>query len=371
MDHIQINSLRLNNFRNYSHLDILFNQQINLVTGLNGAGKTSILDAVYYLANGKSYFSHLDGHIYKRGENFFRLEASFSIADSKYQLTVQSSDSRPKQIQIDEKAVKAIVEHIGRFPAFMIAPKDILILIDSSVERRRLIDKTISQVDKTYLKQLLNYNKLLKQRNAALKGFLKISRRDELIIDAFDNKLFEPAKYIYEKRKAYIQAITPIVNAHYSKLSSDREKIDLTYKSKLYSSEYTALMQASREKDYVMGKTHEGIHKDDLRISLGGHDIRKIGSQGQLKSAIIAIKLAQAEWVRDNISKVPILLLDDIFDKLDKERVRNLIDICSRQLQAQFFITDTDEERITAILDVMQLDYTHFKIENGSLVNAG
>lgn len=369
MDRIQIKSLRLNNFRNYINLSCQFNQHNNVITGLNGAGKTSVLDAIYYLSNGKSYHSHLDAYIYRKGETYFFLEGQYNIGDDEYNVQIQSSRDKPKVIKQDDKVMKSMADFVGNFPAFMIAPKDILILIESSVERRRLVDKTISQVDKFYFNHLVNYNKLLKQRNAALKQFLKQGRPDYLMIEALDSKMAEPASYIYETRCQYVKAISPIVNKLYAMISSESEELLLTYKSKLHKYNFLELAKTSQQRDLVMGKTHEGIHRDDLDIQLNGMDIRKIGSQGQLKTAIIAIKLAQVEWVKNNTEKSPLILLDDIFDKLDAMRVENLIDICANQLNAQIFISDTEADRVTRSLEQLELEYKHIKIVEGEIID--
>lgn len=369
MDRIQINSLRLNNFRNYESLQCSFNEHINVITGLNGAGKTSVLDAVYYLSNGKSYFSHLDAYIYRKSQDYFNLNSSYQIGEDLYNIVLKSSVKGGKQIILDDKPVKSITEYIGKFPAFMIAPKDILILIESSAERRKLIDRTISQVDKVYFKALLNYNKILKQRNAALKTFQKSGKIDYLMLDAFDENMLEPALYIYEKRKSYIDEISPLLNKYYSRISSDSETLKIEYKSKLHSKSLEELLKDSRQRDVIMAKTYEGIHRDDLSLFLDGLDIRKIGSQGQLKSAIISIKISQLEWVKLSNGKAAIILLDDIFDKLDSQRVENLIDICANELEAQIFITDTNESRVSDSLNTLKLKYKHIKIENAKLLD--
>jgi DNA replication and repair protein RecF len=368
---IRIHSLRLQNFRNYEKLDCVFDEHVNVITGLNGAGKTSILDAIYYLSNGKSYFSHLDSHIYRKSADYFNLRSTHFIGDDKFEISIVSGAEVSKQIKVDEKQMKSIVEYVGRFPAFMIAPKDILILVESSVERRKIIDKTISQVDPLYFKNLIEYNKLLKQRNAALKGFLKSGRQDFLMLDAIDGRMEEPAVYIYEARKNYLQEITPSIQALYDRLSDNSESVSISYKSNLDKNSLRELFQEYRQRDLIMAKTHQGIHRDDIKINLDGLDIRKIGSQGQLKSAIIAIKLAQVEWVRGKTSKAALILLDDIFDKLDSTRVMNLLDICASQLNAQIFISDTESERVNTSLDALKLNYSHYKIKDAKILNGG
>ena len=369
MDNIRLNRLRLLNYRNYESIECLFHEKINVITGLNGAGKTSILDAIYYLSNGKSYFTHLDSYIYRKTTDFFNINGFFQISEDNYELTIKSSRQKGKQITVDDKLIKTISDHVGRFPAFMIAPKDILILIESSAERRRLIDKTISQVDKSYRNHLIDYNRNLKQRNAALKAFQKNRNVDQLILDAFDGNMEAPANYIYEKRKLYLEEIGPVIAKYYTLLSEDKEEISISYKSKLNEIGFAELVKDSRQKDVLIAKSHEGIHRDDLSIQLNGMDIRKIGSQGQLKSAIISMKLAQLEWVKENTGIAALILLDDIFDKLDPNRVEKLIDICAKKLDAQVFITDTEKDRVCDSLKRLSLEYAHLCIENASIVN--
>lgn len=366
MERIRIDLLRINSFRNYEILNCSFHKHINVITGLNGAGKTSILDAIYYLSNGKSYFTHLDSVLYKKGDSFFNLKGEMYVEDERFPLMIKSS-SKGKEIKVDDKIIKSITEYYGRFPSYMIAPKDILILVESSIERRKLIDKTLSQVDKVYFNHLITYNKLLKQRNIALKSFLKNKKADKLLIEALNVKMYGPSKYIYEKRKSYVENIMPIVNKFYNLISTERENVNIEYKTKLHNQSLEYLFVESAARDYIMGKTHEGNHRDDLSIKLNGNDIRKFGSQGQLKSAIIAIKLAQIEWVKSQTGCIPILLLDDIFDKLDKERVFTFVKLCAEELEAQVFITDTDADRVVKTLDELKLNYRHFVVEEGKL----
>lgn len=368
MERIKIELLRINSFRNYDTENCLLHNHINVITGLNGAGKTSILDAIYYLCNGKSYFTHLDSVLYKKGSDYFNLKGDMYIQDESYPLMISSS-RKGKEIKVDDKVIKSITEYYGRFPCFMIAPKDILIIVESSIERRKLINKTLSQVDRLYFKNLLIYNKLLKQRNVSLKSFLKSGRKDKLLIEALNSKMVEPANYIYNKRNNYVKNIVPIVEEFYNQIATEKESVSIEYKSKLHDSNLESLFEQTEARDYIMGKTHEGIHRDDLTIKLNGFDIKKFGSQGQLKSAIISIKLAQIEWVKEQTGTVPILLLDDIFDKLDKERVHTFVELCSERLESQICITDTDSDRVVNTLKKLNLDYKHYIVNNGKIEN--
>lgn len=369
MDRIRIELLTVRNFRNYESLDCRFHPQFNVITGNNGAGKTSILDAIYYLTNGRSYFSYRDQYLYRHGEDYLRLGTKLFSGDEAFKVDINSSITTKKSIKLEDKAIPSIVGYVGRFPSFMIAPNDILILLDSSVERRKLIDRTLSQVDRVYFSHLLSYNKLLKQKNAALKQMRESGRQDLLLIESFNVKMSGPATYIHNKRKEYTSDIVPMINEFYKELSNDAEQIELNYTSQMNDSNYLDLQKSSAYKDIAAAKTLSGTHKDDIEITLNSYPIKKYASQGQLKSAIIAVKLAQLEYVRNITQKIPILLLDDIFDKLDKNRVQNFIKICHHKLKAQVFITDTDENRVEERLQQLDIDFSSFNIDNGQLMN--
>ncbi len=364
---ITLELLSISNFRNCESLNIQLDKGFNVITGLNGAGKTTILDSIYYLTNGRSYFTNQDKFLYKEGTDFFRIVGNINNEDSIIQCQISSSASSSKKIKVDDKVMKSISEYYGRYPSFMIAPKDIQILVESSVERRRLINKTLSQVDKTYLLYLLRYNKLLKQRNALLKSFQKGQAVNQLLVSALNNKMVEPAEYIHNKRKTYVEKITPIFNQYYNEISDEREKLSIAYHSNLTDKSIDNLFENSFSKDLVLAKTTEGIHKDDIILKINEKDIKKYASQGQLKSAIISLKLSQIDWVKAETGLIPILLMDDIFDKLDSERVEKLLEICENQLKSQIFITDTELGRIKFKLEKLNIHYKHFNIAEGNI----
>lgn len=368
MERIKIDLLSIWNYRNYEALKCRFSPFFNVFTGLNGAGKTSLLDTIYYLSNGKSYFSYRDIYLYRTGTDFFRLEADLYLNDEKSRIEISSSESTPKKIKMEGKQIKNRAVYIGRYPSFMIAPNDIAILLESSVERRKLINRTLSQVDTLYFKYLLIYNKLLKQRNAALKSMNESGRVDALLLETFNNKMIEPSNYIHEKRKIYTEEITPYVNKFYAQLSDDSEKLDVLYKCMLDDESLIELLKQNQRKDIYASRTTVGIHKDDLELKINGQDLKRYASQGQLKSAVIALKLAQLEYVRNISQKIPILLLDDIFDKLDNNRVQNFISICHDHLKAQVFITDTDNNRVIEQLNKLNIEHQGYNIELGKII---
>lgn len=369
MKRTTLDKLGITNYRNCSSIELTLNSEVNVFTGLNGAGKTSILDTIYYLTNGKSYFSNLDRYIYKEGASFFRIYGTLSVDGSSYQCQISSSETTKKSIKVDDKAIKKVSEYYGRFASFMIAPKDIQILVESSVERRRLINKTLSQVDKKYLVSLLDYNKLLKQRNAALKLYQKTRNINMLLINSLNAKMAPLAQYIYEQRQQYVTSIAPILSNYYKLLSDERELVTIGYRSALSEKSIETLLDESIEKDKIIGKTSEGIHKDDLILRINSQDIKKYASQGQLKSTIISLKLAQLDWVKKSSSIIPILLLDDIFDKLDSQRVEHLLSLCAQKINCQVFITDTDPGRVDNKLEKLNIEYSHYNVIEGSKEN--
>lgn len=365
MTHIRLEYLSLTNYRNYPSLVLDFPKKLNVITGLNGAGKTTILDAIYLSCNGKSYFTHLDRFIYKTGEEFFRVEARISDSEHQHNCKIISQIGKKKTLELDGKKLKTLADLVGRFPAFMIAPRDILILMDSSVERRKVMDRTISHSDRQYLTHLLKYNKLLKQRNALLKQAQKKGMSNNLLMESIDEGMLEPAEYIHHKRVEYLKSIEPLMTSYYQVLSDGSETISLSYKSQLNDNKLEALLRSSLRKDILLAKTSCGVHKDDLVISIDGKPIKKYASQGQLKSAIIALKISHMDWIMRITGKRPILLLDDIFDKLDAMRVEKVLEISSRDLTSQIFITDTDKDRVGKNLQKMELDYQEFVIKDG------
>ena len=368
MSNILLEYISLVNYRNYEKLSIALSHHLNVITGLNGAGKTTILDAIYHICNGKSYFSHLDRFIYKDNLNFYRIEAKIQDADQIFSIKIKSESGKKKVIALDDKKIESRADFIGRFPAFMIAPKDIQILMESSVERRKLMDRTISQSDRGYLIQLLKYNKLLKQRNAFLKANQGKVSADKVLLQSLDQAMAEPAQLINKKRKSYVDLLQPMLNKYYKSISGGSEKISVGYTSEVSLSSFLDIQKKNSTKDIFTGKTNGGIHRDDLDIKLEGRPVKKYGSQGQLKSSIIALKIAQIQWIIKMTGKKPILLLDDIFDKLDIKRVKQLLSICNRELTSQVFITDTDKDRVGKLLSEIGKDYKEFCIQSGTYV---
>lgn len=368
MQNIELVFLSLVNYRNYEALNLSLNQDIQVITGPNGAGKTTILDAIYYICNGKSYFTHLDRYIFRTETDFFRVEARINIDEETHKHALSSQSGKAKTFQVDDKKITSLAELVGKVPAFMIAPRDILILMESSIERRKVMDRTISLSDRVYLAHLQAYNKILKQRNAFLKQANKKGLSENLLLESIDQSMLEPSAYIFEKRKEYLSQIAPLINEQYKSISNKAESVTLAYKSELNNSSLQELQKQNLRKDLIMGKTNSGIHRDDISIFLDEKPIKKYASEGQLKSAVIALKLAQIEWIKLKTQKKPILLLDDIFDKLDQDRVRQLLKLANTELASQIFITDTDKDRVVTALNELGMDFNALNITNGEVI---
>lgn len=366
---MHLDRLILTNFKNYRSQKIELASKINCLTGLNGMGKTNILDAVYYLCMSKSHFNSTDNHLVLHEEEFFRLDGIFILDKSKKNKIVAKVQPRKSKVfESQDVAYEKLSEHIGRFPVVMIAPDDIALVTEGSEERRRLIDNTLSQLDRTYLQSLQVYNKVLEQRNALLKQFAQSHTFDAALLAVYDRQLTGPATYIFEQRIDLHNRLLPIFRHYYNVISGDREQPSFTYESGLHSGSMEQLLADNREKDRILQRTTAGIHRDDLQFVFSeGNPAKRFGSQGQLKSFLLAIKLAQYEVLRQLTGQNPILLLDDIFDKLDMERVRHLLTLLSGDQFGQLLITDTQEDRMLNIIKDLGVDFRHFKVQDGKI----
>lgn len=340
--------------------------ELNCFVGQNGMGKTNILDAVYYLCMCKSSFGLRDRHIIQHERDFFRLEGHFIRQAKKEKIVAKVQTGRNKKVvERNEVPYSRLFEHIGLLPVVMIVPDDTLLISGGSEERRRFMDNTLSQLDAAYLSQLLQYNKLLKHRNAALKQMAIEGGYDEALIGAYNRQMLAPAAVIYEKRAAFIQAFVPVFQQYYARISNERELATCVYRSQLADASFEDLLEESAGKDRILQRTTKGIHKDDLIFRLDDHEVKRFASQGQLKSFLLALKLAQYEWLRQEKGIAPILLLDDIFDKLDRQRVRHLIEVLIEKNFGQVFITDTHESRLEEIVAHLSKHYRKFQVQEG------
>jgi DNA replication and repair protein RecF len=337
-----LNKITLTQFKNYPISSFVFNERITGICGLNGKGKTNLLDAVYYLCFTKSYFSKSDALNVQFGSDGFRIEGSF---DNAKVICIYRGPAK-KELLLNDISYEKFSEHIGKFPCVMIAPDDIELINGGSEERRRFIDTVLSQMDFYYLQQLITYNKVLQQRNSLLKRFAESGKKDLHLLEVLDEQLIQPGNYIYTKRKDITEQAIPLVQQFYHQIADNNEKVTLQYESQLNKEPFESLLNQSREKDFILQRSSAGIHKDDIIMQLNGHVFKNISSQGQRKSLLFALKLAEFELLKTNKGFAPLLLLDDVFEKLDDKRMQNLLHWVCNENNGQVFITDTHRERL-------------------------
>lgn len=328
-------------------------------------GKTNLLDAIYYLCMGKSYFNTPDSLMAKHGEAFFRLEGHFERNGKKERIVAKVIPRKKKELERNGLAYQRLSEHVGLLPVVMIAPDDTYLVREGSEARRSFLDNTLSQIDNAYLNQLITYNKLLKQRNALLKQFGEHGRYDRAMVEVYDQQMLAPAQAIHNARSAFMQGFQPLVQQAYAQISGEAESIDCTYRSKLTDTPFSALLAEAAEKDRILQRSTVGPHKDDLVFEIGGYPLKRFASQGQLKSFVLSLKLAQYQVLREEKKVPPLLLLDDIFDKLDGQRVTQLLRLLQQQAFGQAFITDTDETRLSAIIRETGQPFLKYRITQG------
>jgi len=344
---LYLKKLSIAQFKNYPAADFYFNERIIGICGLNGKGKTNLLDAINYLCFTKSYFTKSDALIAQFGSDGFRIEGDFFSGDNqnKQKVVCIYRNAPKKELFLNDVPYDKFSSHIGKFPCVMIAPDDVEIITGGSEERRKFIDTVLSQMDPGYLQQLIVYNKVLLQRNSLLKRFAEQGNVDWNLLDVLDTQLIQPGLHLYTKRKNFTAELIPRVQKFYSAIAGNNERVELIYESQLNDNNFTDLLQKCREKDLVLQRSNSGIHKDDLGIQLDGRSFRNIASQGQRKSLLFALKLAEFEILKENKGFPPLLLLDDVFEKLDDERMNNLLEWVSKD-DGQVFITDTHRERL-------------------------
>ena len=361
-------SLKLTNFKNYELQSLEFSPRLNCLTGLNGMGKTNVLDAVHFLCLCKSHSGLPDKHLIKHETPFFRLEGIFQAENERVKIAVKLQQGQRKEIEREGVAFTRLTDYIGRFPVVMIAPDDISLVQDGSEERRRFLDTTLSQISPGYLQNLLVYNLLLKQRNALLKKFSEEKSFDAALLEAIDRQMPEPAAFLHAQRLELMRDFLPLFREFYIDISNGHEVVDIAYESDLTGKSLRELLNAGLEKDRLLQRTNAGPHRDDLLLQMDGQQVKKFASQGQLKSFLLAMRLAQYEVLRQQKGFAPILLLDDIFDKLDEHRVRQLIGLIIGRNFGQVFITDTQRSRLEGIVASFPGDYKIFDVSEGKVL---
>jgi len=340
-----LKSITLTNYKSFSSKAIKLDNNINCFIGPNGVGKSNILDAIYHLSFGKSYFNPISSQNIKHGEDFFAIKGSYLKNEKEETIIINFKKNDKKVIKRNNKKYEKFSDHIGLLPLVIISPSDRNLIAEGSEIRRRFLDSVISQSDKSYLDNIINYNKVLSQRNSLLKLFYKNKNIDINTIEVYDSQLEVIGESIFEKRKLFLKDFVPVFKDKYKSISNDNEEVDITYRTDLESEKLSILLKNSLEKDMFLQYTSKGIHKDDLIFNINNYSVKKFGSQGQQKSLLIALKLAQFDFLKNQTNNNPILLLDDIFDKLDKNRVKQIINLVSANDFGQIFISDTDEER--------------------------
>ena len=363
-----LKSLFLTNFKNYQQVELSFSSKINCFIGSNGVGKTNLLDAIYYLSMCKSYINPVDSQNIRYDEEFAVLQGEFLRLEKIEKIYCSIHKSKKKTFKRNKKNYRKLSEHIGLLPVVMISPIDANLISGGSEERRKYMDRVISQYDKDYLDKLIRYNRALNQRNQLLKDFAKKNYFDTETLDIWDEQLISLGSEIYEKRVRFTRELVPVFQTFYNTISEERENVRLEYSSHLQEEGMRKLLTDNMEKDRILQYTTVGVHKDDLFLTIEGHPIKKSGSQGQQKTFLVALKFAQFEFIKKIKDFTPILLLDDIFDKFDQQRVEQIIHLVSDNNFGQIFITDTSEEKLINILSKAKIDYSLFKVqENGEI----
>lgn len=340
-----LQKINLTNFKNHGNREFTFSQKFSAFVGANGSGKTNLLDLIYFLSMTKSYFNLTDQQLIKWDSDFLRIEAEFNSGN----LVVKLPQGKRKTITLNEINYTKASDHIGEIPVMIISPEDVNIIQGASEERRKLFDSVISQVDKQYLEALIQYSKTLEQRNSLLKLKAERPATDISVIAFYNQQLAHHGSYIFAKRKDVFERFEIIFQQYYNLICGEKEQVQWQYMSQLLNDDWETLFKQNLSKDFILQRTSAGIHKDDFEFSIHGEKIKKFGSQGQQKSFSIALKLSLYQYLYEMKGQAPILLIDDVFDKLDKNRMKQLVQILQTEKFGQVFITDTDEARLREV----------------------
>lgn len=362
-----LDKIIVSDYRNIALQEISFSRKINCITGNNGEGKTNLLDAVYYLSMGKSAFQQSDRYLFRHGADSFAISGLYSMENGKQSRFSVSVGQGAKKMKADEKAYQRLSDHIGVLPVVMVSPYDTALVDDSGEERRRFLNMLISQVDRKYLHSLQAYNRILAQRNSLLRS----GEPDRSLMDVLDVRLADAADYIYNKRCDFISDLSTSVGRLYGSVSGTAQEASIGYRSEMKSSPagLYGILVATRERDSILGYTSHGIHRDDLDFVLDGTPLRRAGSQGERKSFIVALKFAQYSIMKDIYGFSPIMLLDDLFDKLDPSRVSNLLKMVLDKGFGQIFLTDCNKVRMRSVVDALTEDKAYFEVRGGVFSN--
>lgn len=364
---MHLENLRLVNYKNYAGLEIDLNSSINVFVGKNGSGKTNLLDAVYFLALTKSAFAATDLQCIRKGETFSMLSGRFREGDKVLEISTGIQPGTKKVFRVNGAEYDKLSDHIGRIPLVLMAPDDTDLVREGSESRRKFFDGIISQVDKVYLETLIRYNQALKNRNSMLRMFADKGKTDFLALESYDRILADAGDYIYKRRVAFAAEFQPVFQRNSRLLAGDGEMTKLAYTSQLHESEFADGLKQNRQKDLILQRTSFGIHRDDYEFHLETGEMKRFGSQGQQKSFVIALKLAQYEVLRTYKGYRPILLLDDVFDKLDDDRIERLLTRIHED-SGQMFLTDARPDRTAGLLrGIGDMPAAVFKVDNGTI----
>ena len=352
----KINHINLTQFRNAHSAAFSFENRITAICGLNGTGKTNLLDAVYYLCFTKSYFNKTDSSAVEKGSNGFGLHGSFSLSSNIIPVSIILRESGKKELLVDQEPITPFSSHIGKFPVVFIAPDDVILITGASEERRKFIDTLLCQLDQDYLLQLIRYNKFLQDRNKYLKNVAG-SFVDNILLDSFDEQLVQSGIFLLKKRTAFLEGFIQSVVDSFAFISTEKENPLLLYMPSTSVAEYQSAMQKARQKDILLQRTSVGVHRDDIDIVMNEMPFKQAASQGQKKSMLFALKLASFNALKLHFGYEPILLLDDIFEKLDQERLSRLLDWVCIQNNGQVILTDTHHERVNDALSDISLPF--------------
>lgn len=365
-----LKKLSVLNFKNYPEAELSFSKQINCLTGNNGEGKTNILDAIHYLSFCKSFFNPIDSQNILHNAQFFMIQGVFEMPEQDDEVYCGLKRNQKKQFKRNKKEYARLADHIGLYPLVMISPADSELITEGSESRRRFIDSVIAQFDRDYLENLISYNKVLSHRNALLKQFGDSRKFDKTSLEIWDMQLIEHGKKVHASRQKFVNNFVSTFQSYYELISGGKEKVNIQYISHLNENAFADLLEKALNRDRAIEYTTVGIHKDDLEFTINDYPIKKFASQGQQKSFLIALKLAQFDFIKKIKNITPILLLDDIYDKLDDLRVKQLMEIVSSDNFGQLFITDTHPTRLGDLFQSSDVDYKVFRIANGAVLLA-
>lgn len=353
----------ISDYRNIQLQELEFSPNVNCISGNNGEGKTNLLDAVYYLSMTKSAFASSDRFNFRHGTDTFSLSGTYVMENGlTSRFSIKASSKGEKKMRRDDKSYDRVSEHIGVLPVVMVSPSDISLVSESGDERRRFANSVLSQMDPSYMSAMQQYNRLLQQRNRMLKD-MEVDRSLMEVIDMRMSALAEP---VYQARKKFVEDLAPVVSEFYKILSGDSEKVCIEYETELSKASLDQLLSAAFDKDCMLKYTSSGIQRDDFIFTMNGYPIRRYGSQGQQKSFLVALKFAQYEVMKNKYGFAPMLLLDDVFDKLDMGRISNLLQMVASNEFGQIFITDSNKIRMSGIVDGLTRDRAYFDTAGGS-----